>query len=112
MTYIVYEPTDEPLCVELKDGKIDLCVFLSNECNYDQALIDAMAAWLKNEDSVIIAPHFTVAAPVNALIDSHKMPGFNNDIDIDAKPIFDTLRAELVAEIARIDALKFRKGDL
>lgn len=105
--YISHEPTDEIIYVRLEDGKIDLSIFLSNECDSSTQLLAAMQAWVTDAAPVIIAPHFTVAAPVDYLISGHEMPAYNNHIDIDAKPIFSALRAEMMAQIERIDALVF-----
>ena len=108
--YVSYEPKNEMVFVRLEDGKIDLSIYLSNECNSEEALVNAMTAWVEDSDSVIIAPHFTLASPVDYLIDGHKMRHYGNAIDEEARPVFDAVKREMLEQIARIDALKFGKG--
>lgn len=109
--YVSFEPENELVFVRFENGKIDLSVYLSNETNEEQAMLASVTAWADDSSPVIIAPHFTVASPVDYLIDMHEMPAHNNHIDANAKPIFDALRAEMVAQIARIDALVFEDPD-
>lgn len=106
--YVSYEPSDQMVFVRLEDGKIDLSVYLSNEVDSGDEIYAAIEAWASGEESAIIAPHFTIASPVDYLIEGHQMPSFNNNIDADAKPLFDAIRAEMAAQIARIDALVFQ----
>lgn len=108
--YVQYEPSDSCLHVDLEDGKIDLSVFLSNETDSSNELLNAIAAWADDTSPVIICPHFTVAAPVDYLIDMNQMPAYDNHIDIDAKPIFDAIKAEMLEQIERINALVFASG--
>lgn len=108
--YVAFEPANQMVFVDLANGKIDLSIYLSNECGDDDGIIPAMEAWLDDTAPSIIAPHFTVASPVDYLIDGHEMPAVGNVIDIDAKPVFDALRAEFAKQIARIDALVFAKS--
>jgi hypothetical protein len=105
--YVHYEPSDSLVHVELESGKIDLSVFLCNETDSSSELIYAITSWSEDTESVIIAPHFTVAAPVDYLIDMHQMPSHSNHIDVNAKPIFKALREEMIEQISRIDALVF-----
>lgn len=99
---------DAMVSVELKDGKIRLYTYLSNYSNDD---LDAvMLDWIESENEVCLLMNFTPASPVDYLIEGHEMPAHNNHIDIDAKPVFDALRAELLAQVARIDAIVFAKG--
>ena len=55
-----------------------------------------------------IAPHFTIAAPVDHLIEGHQMPAYDNAIDECARPVFDAIRREMLEQVARIDALQFK----
>jgi len=106
--YTSFEPKNVLVFTSLVDGKIDLSVYLSNETDDDAELIEAMTAWVDDTKAVIIAPHFTLAGPVDGLIDLHEMPALDFNIDLDAKPIFDALKAEMLEQIKRIDSLIFK----
>jgi len=105
---IAYEPADEMVFVRLDNGKVDLSIYMCNECSSEQGLIDAMTAWIEDEATAIIAPHFTIAAPVDYLIEGHQMPAYDNAIDECARPVFDAIRREMLEQVARIDALQFK----
>ena len=105
--YVQCEPLGETVYVSLIDGKIDLSVYFSNEIAPVDGLEEAMQSWINDSAPVIISPHFSIASPVDYLIDGHQMPARKNNIDLDAKPIFDALREELVEQVKRIDALTY-----
>ena len=106
--YVTYEPKEQMVFVRLHKGKIDLSVYLTNECEEAAEMMPVVTAWSEDTHPAIIAPHFSVSSPLDYLIDSHEMHAHENAIDMDAKPIFDALRAELIAQVARIDALNFK----
>lgn len=105
---IAYEPSDQMVFVRLDNGKVDLSVYMCNDCDSEQGLIDAMTAWIEDEATAIIAPHFTIASPVDYLIEGYQMPAYDNAIDEDARPVFDAIRREMLEQVARIDALQFK----
>lgn len=107
--YSHYEPKDQMVLVRLHEGKIDLSVYLSNECSHAVEMEAVIKAWFNDTHSTIIAPHFSVSSPLDYLIDGHEMHAHENAIDMDAKPVFDALRAELIAQVKRIDALIFKQ---
>ena len=108
--YVAYEPKDKMVFVRLREGKIDLSVYLSNECSEAAEMEPVIEAWFNDTHPTIIAPHFSVSSPLDYLVDGHQMPAHGNEIDMDAKPVFDALRAELTAQVERIDALIFKDG--
>lgn len=105
--YVTYEPQDQMVHVELQDGKIDLSIYLSNETCSSPEMAAAIDAWAKDSQAVIIAPRFTLASPVDCLIESHQLLRCRDIIDLEARPIFEAVKAELEAQIKRIDALVF-----
>jgi hypothetical protein len=90
------------------DGSIVMSLWLHNDPDYPEyeAVADAMSEW-EGDNSVEISLDFTLKDAVTDLIEGHEMPSSGNQIDIGAKPLFDALRAEMQAQIDRIDALKF-----
>ena len=102
--YVSYEPENQLVFVRLDNGKIDLSVYLSNECDSGFEITQAILTWAEDSKSVIIAPHFSISSPVDYLVEGH---GFEGKVDINAKPVFEAVRAEMVAEIARIDAIVY-----
>lgn len=105
--YSSYEPYDQMVFVKMNGGKIDLSIYLSNETDNNPEINYAIETWADTDEPVIIAPHFTIAAPLDYLICFHELRMNNNVIDASAKPMFDALRAEMAEQIARIDALTF-----
>ena len=106
---VAYEPVDEMVFVQLDNGKVDLSIYMCNECSYEQGFIDAMTVWIEDEaTAVIIAPHFTIASSVDYLIEGHRMPTYDNAIDEDVRPVLDAIRREMLEQVARIDALQFK----
>lgn len=103
------ERTADMLHPELKDGRVDLQVYISDLCSNDvQPAIDA---WGKGEKEVVIATHFNLSTALDNAISLNCMPAHGNAIHEDAKPLFNSMRAELAYMIARIDALTFKNPD-
>ena len=105
---VAFEPTDQLVFVRLEDGKIDLSVYFSNQCGVPGGLEDAMTAWLEDTAYAVIAPHFSVASPVDYLIEGHEMPAHGNAIDEKARPVFEAIKREMLEQVARIDALVYK----
>lgn len=105
--YVSYEPNNETVIVRMESGKIDLSVYLSNETDSSIEIIKAITSWADDSASVIIAPHFSIASPVDYLIDMNQMPARQNRIDATSKPLFDLVKAEMLEQVKRIDALIF-----
>lgn len=98
---------DEMIFTDLVGGKIQLTVYLSNLTDQRDELLEAMTAWVDDSNNVEIVVNFSVSSPVDYLIDGHKMPAYQDHIDMDAKPVFDALKAEMLEQIKRIDSLTF-----
>lgn len=96
---------DPMVFTSLEDGKIKLIVSITNEVDTGVELADALTAWVDDTDPVEITQTFKISSIVDYLNHSHQYG--NGLIDPDAKPIFSALRAEMLAEIARIDALVY-----
>lgn len=73
----------------------------------DEFVDEAMEAWEQSDEAVSISTRFTLTQALDSAIELHVMPAYGHDIDADAKPLFDAMRAELSTMIERIDALKF-----
>lgn len=106
---VAFEPEDQMVFVRLEDGKIDLSVYFSNDCGDPGGLEDAMTAWLDDSSVAVIAPHFKISSPVDYMIEGHEMRAYDNAIDESARPIFEAIKREMLEQVARIDALVFRK---
>lgn len=96
---------DPLVFTRLEDGKIDLFVSMSNECHISGKLNSALRAWVNDTDPVEIRQHFTISAPVDYIVQGYA--DVNGLIDLDTKPMVDAIRAEMLTELARIDALVF-----
>lgn len=104
---LAYEPQNSMVLVKLVDGKIDLHIYLSSDCDFSETLYAVMETWIEDESKpVCIAPHFTVAAIVD-YFENYKMPHRGNHLEENIKPTVDALRAELEAQIKRIDAFTY-----
>lgn len=110
--YLTYEPENEMVYVRLmEDGTLDLSIYLASEmvCSDEDEIEQAVVAWALGKDSVIIAPRFKVSSPVDYLVEGHQMPAYGGRIDAKAKPVLDALRAEMLAQVARIDGLEYKE---
>lgn len=99
------ERSDNMLHPKLGENGLELFCYLSDAI--DETLDEAMAAWGNGNEEVAISTRFTLSDALNSAIYMHEMPAYDKAIDEDAKPMFDAMRAELVAMIERIDALIF-----
>lgn len=99
------ERSDNMLHPKLGENGLELFCYISDAI--DETLDEAMAAWGNGNEEVAISTRFTLSDALNSAIDMHEMPAYDKAIDADAKPMFDAMRAELVAMIERIDALIF-----
>ena len=99
------ERSEGMLHPKLGENGLELFCYLSNAI--DGELDEAMAAWGNRNEEVAISTKFTLSDALNSAIELHEIPTYNNAIDANAKPLFDAMRAEMVAMIERIDALQF-----
>lgn len=99
------ERSDNMLHPKLGANGVELFCYLSDAI--DETLDGAMAAWGNGNEEVAISTQFALRDALDSAIEMHEMPAYGNAIDAEAKPMFDAMRAELVAMIVRIDALKF-----
>lgn len=99
------ERSDDMLHPKLGKNGIELFCYLSDAI--DETLDEVMAAWGNGNEEVAISTRFALSDALNSAIEMHEMPAYDNAIDEKAKPLFDAMRAELVAMIERIDALTF-----
>lgn len=60
-----------------------------------------------NNETVAIESTFRLSTALDIAIEGYEMPAHDGAIDIKDRALFDSMRAELVEMIARIDALKF-----
>lgn len=100
---VSYEPKDQLVHVDMCDGKIELSIYFDE---LDENILPVIDAWFNDTCPVRIQPRFSVSSPVDCLIELNEFYQ-SETIDIDSKPIFDALRAEFIAQVARIDALTF-----
>ena len=107
MNHAIYPLTieDPMVFTRLNAGKIELLVSLSNEIDTSDALNAALLAWVEDTDPVEIKQRFTISAPVNYMIQGYS--DVNGLLDAEAKSVFDAIRAEMLVEVARIDALVY-----
>lgn len=105
---MIHEIHDEMVHVDLRNGKLRLCIELSNADDGEklEALDAAVDAWDGDEQSGVDC-FFTLTEILDSSIEMHQIPANENRIDIDAKPLFDAMRAELSEMIQRIDAIKY-----
>lgn len=101
---------NEFVAAELVNNKIDLNLFLSNDIDDDPAgeIWDVLWAWVSGEKSAEIWLHFNIASIVDCQIEVNSLLGDELLLDAASRPIFDAIRAEMAAEIARIDTLKYK----
>ena len=99
------ERSDDMLHPKLGKNGLELFCYLSDAI--DETLDDAMAAWGNGSEEVAISTRFTLSDALNSAIEMHEMPAYDHAIDAAAKPMFDAMRAELMAMVERIDALTF-----
>ena len=99
------ERSDDMLHPRLGANGVELFCYLSDAI--DETLDEAMAAWGNGNEEVAISTQFALSDALDSAIDMHQMPAYDNAIDTDAKPMFDAMRAELMAMVERIDALTF-----
>lgn len=96
----------ECLHPEVQDGRATFFVHMSNALDYD--LDDHLLEWLESEDDVSIEWKFTLPFIVEDAISMRRsclLP--EGTLSADSRPLFDAMRRDLVAMIARIDALRF-----
>ena len=99
------ERSNDMLHPKLGENGLELFCHLSDAI--DETLDEAMAAWGSGNEEAAISTRFTLSDALNSAIDMHEMPAYDNAIDAAARPMFDAMRAELVAMVERIDALTF-----
>ena len=99
------ERNNDMLHPKLGENGLELFCYISDAI--DETLDEVMAAWGNGNEEVAISTRFTLSDALNSAIEMHEMPAYDSAIDADAKPMFDAMRAELVAMIERIDALTF-----
>lgn len=101
--------SEECVFVELlDDGKVELSIYMSSECDMSADMNAVIGAWSTGSAYAVIEPRFSIASPVDYLVEGHSMPRYGNAIDESARPVFDAVRRELVQQIERIDALTFK----
>lgn len=103
LTHVV-SPEGAPGGVEavLTDGKVVLSTYV---CNEDEWADPAVIAW-GGEASSGIECRFSVMDLVECPYE-YKKYGDEDLVSRDEKPLFDALRSELLAAVARIDGIKF-----
>lgn len=99
------ERNNDMLHPKLGENGLELFCYISDAI--DETLDEVMAAWGNGNEEVAISTRFTLSDALNSAIEMYEMPAYDSAIDADAKPMFDAMRAELVAMIERIDALTF-----
>lgn len=101
-----YRKIAEP-CVELEDGEILISVGVSTENDLDEDMIDAMSQWVNGGYYASIFFEFKIDALLDFLMDNYDTHG-DGMVHSSAREEFDAMRAALVRQIERIDAVKYR----
>lgn len=97
-----------------KEGQVECSILISNDYEDEYgALEPAATAW--DEDYVELRFVFQPRMILDLEIESHRWNGdeFKDKVcmDLEDKPLFDAIRAELAAMIEQIDAITFAPDD-
>jgi hypothetical protein len=99
--------TEECLHSKFEDGKVTFGIYISSECG-DADIDAAIETWAAWEEDVFLSFRFSIAECVDDMIEFLRHfrvePTTVSESHRDA---FLSLRAELVATIEKIDALKY-----
>ena len=97
---------------DCEDGKVSFATYISTDTDEESEISDAVYAWADG-DNASIEIRFSITDCVDDMIDSYccwsksrsaeHPPIFGED----SKPMVDSLRAELLAAIERLDSIEF-----
>lgn len=101
--------TIDSLHSQYEDGKTTFGVVISTEADSDDGeLNEAFEAWSSGDD-VTMEFRFSIRDCIDDMIDWHRLLDAEvPTISEQDRPEFDAVRAELVAMVERIDALRYR----
>ena len=90
---------------KLKNEKVVLSTAMCNLASEEHN--DNLVDWVNAEDASYLVLEFSIAGIVVGVVSMHEMPAYGGALVEKIKPLVDAIRAEFVAQIARIDALKY-----
>ncbi len=101
----LFQPDREMVHCQLVDGAAQFSTFISADC--DSGLQDAIEKWADGE-RVSIEVRFTLDGAVKERIESYCDASEGRHVlDADDRPMFDSIRAQLVAALALIDGIEW-----
>lgn len=109
---MIHEFTNKMVHATFADGKLTFCTQMSDAGSEEECKA-LFKIWEELEEEVGqevgIACHFSASALLDDMLDGDSLSRFPNEnrVDLEDKPKYDALRAELAAMLAKLDTIKF-----